>query len=418
MIVCVGAGSRHEPPGQNGVAHLLEHAAFLGAGERDYRAIRTAIDKLGGDVSAETGEELILYWGSANEQRDFPECLDLVADLVLAPRFEPESLRREVGTVIQEISGAGDDVFQTVVEGAKKLLWPDGPLGLPVGGSPKVLRGLDADTCRRYWQDSHATDRIFVLVVGTAAESKLARKRFQAQVLQGPVVPLPPRRETLGHGDTRFKAKPMAGNFVRLAFGLPGISWSDPRLPALDLIDGVLGRDETSHLWERIRGEGLAYNTESYADCFSDTGWIGVLTDAPVDRAGDVVRVVCEEVATLPGRLTEDELERARESHIARIRSDEVAAPLEWAKYQAMHGYFLGRVPSIDAVIGELRRVTFDQARGVAADLLRSEALVLCAGGPPRALRDCEAAFSGLAGGENDTGGDPGPGLVDGRERA
>ncbi|HEU0168260.1 MAG TPA: insulinase family protein, partial [Chloroflexota bacterium] len=71
VIVCVGAGSRHEPPGQNGLAHLLEHAAFLGAGARDYRAIRETIDKLGGDVSAETGEEVIVFWGSANEQRDF-----------------------------------------------------------------------------------------------------------------------------------------------------------------------------------------------------------------------------------------------------------------------------------------------------------------------------------------------------------
>ncbi|HEY8691489.1 MAG TPA: pitrilysin family protein [Chloroflexota bacterium] len=394
VIVCVGAGSRHEPPGQNGVAHLLEHAAFLGAGDRDYRAIRTAIDKLGGEVSAETGEEIILYWGSANEQRDFPECLDLVADLVLAPTFEPDSLRREVGTVIQEISGAGDDVFQTVVEGAKRLLWPDSPLGLPVGGSAKVLRGLDAATCRSYWRDSHATERMFILVVGTAAESKLARKRFQAQVLQAPVAPLPSQRERLGEGTQRFKSVPMSGRFVRLCFGLPGISWSDLRLPALDLVNGVLGRDETSHLWERIRGQGLAYNTESYVDCFSDTGWIGVLSDAPVDRAGEVVKVVCEEVATLPRRLTEDDLERARDSHIARIRNDEVAAPLEWAKYQALHGYFLGRVPSIAAVVRELEQVTFDQARAVAADLLRPDQLVLCAGGPRQALRDCEAAFA------------------------
>src|SRR5579884_2008622 len=143
VVVCVGAGSRHEPEGQNGVAHLLEHAVFLGAGGRDYRAIRAAIDRLGGDVSAETGEEVILYWGSANEQRDFPQCLDLVADLVLAPRFDSDSLRREIGTVVQEISGAGDDIFQLVVEGAKKLLWPRGPLGQPVGGSPRVLRQLD-----------------------------------------------------------------------------------------------------------------------------------------------------------------------------------------------------------------------------------------------------------------------------------
>src|SRR5205823_1310801 len=136
-----------------------------------------------------------------------------------------------------------------------------------------------------------------------------------------------------------------SGRFVRLCFGLLGISWSDPRLPALDILNGVLGRDETSHLWERIRGEGLSYNTESFVDCFSDTGWIGVLTDAPVDRAGDVVAVVREEVACLAERLTEEEFDRARDSHIARIHNDEVASPLEWAKYQALHGFFLGRVP-------------------------------------------------------------------------
>jgi predicted Zn-dependent peptidase len=394
VIVCVAAGSRYEPAGQNGVAHLLEHAAFLGAGERDYRAIRTAIDKLGGDVSAETGEEVILYWGSANEQRDFPECLDLVADLVLAPSFEPESLRREVGVVVQEISGAGDDVFQTVVEGAKKLLWPAGPLGLPVGGSTAVLRRLDADACRGFWQASHAPERIFVLVVGTAAESKAARKRFGAQVLEGPIPPVWEGASAPEWRGRSFVAKSMAGKFTRLCFGLPGISWSDQRLPAMDLINGVLGRDETSHLWERIRGQGLAYNTESYVDCFSDTGWVGVLTDAPVDAAGDVVRIVCEEIATLPERLTEDELERARASHMARIRNDEVAAPLEWAKYQAMHGYFRGRVPSVDEVVGELERVTFEDARAAAASLLRPERLVLCAGGPRRALRESEAAFS------------------------
>ena len=397
VIVCVGAGSRHEPRGQNGVAHLLEHAAFLGAGQRDYRAIRTAIDELGGDVSAETGEEVILYWGSANEPRDFPECLDLVADLVLAPVFDPDSLRREVGTVIQEISGAGDDVFQTVVEGVKSLLWPDGPLGLPVGGSPRVLRRLDADACRGYWRASHDPSRMLVLVVGTAAESKQARKRFGAEVLEAPRVPTAAHPN--GHVATRrFLAKPLAGNFARLAFGLPGISWSDPRLPALDLINGVLGRDETSHLWERIRGEGLAYNTESYVDCFSDTGWIGVLTDAPVDRAGEVVGIVCEEVATLPRRLTTDELDRARASHIARIRNDELAAPLEWAKYQALHGYFLGRVPTVDGVVRELERVTFEDARQVAAELLQPERLVLCAGGPRRALRACETAFDKAGG--------------------
>jgi predicted Zn-dependent peptidase len=394
VIVCVGAGSRHEPEDQNGVAHLLEHAAFLGAGDRDYRAIREAIDKLGGDVSAETSEEVILYWGSANEPRDFPECLDLVADLVLSPRFEPDSLRREIGTVVQEISGAGDDVFQLAVEGTKRLLWPSGPLGKPVGGQPKVLRRLDADSCRGYWQNTHAGQGTFILVVGTAAESKLVRKRFSAEVLRGAVAPGRPNSKFQIPNSRRFKALPMPGRFARLCFGLPGVSWSDPRLAALDLLNGVLGRDESSHLWDRVRGEGLSYNTESFVDCFSDTGWIGVLTDAPVDRAGEVVAIVCDEIGGLAERLTKEELDRARESHIARIRNDEIAAPLEWAKYQALHAYFLGRVPTVDVMVRELERVDLDQAKAVAGELLRADLVALCAGGPRRALRDCEAAFA------------------------
>ena len=35
VVVCVGAGSRFEPAHANGLAHLLEHGVFLGAGNRD-----------------------------------------------------------------------------------------------------------------------------------------------------------------------------------------------------------------------------------------------------------------------------------------------------------------------------------------------------------------------------------------------
>jgi len=284
-------------------------------------------------------------------------------------------------------------VFQLVVEGAKRLLWPDDPLGRPVGGQRDILRRLDAGTCRRYWSQTHNGDRMFVLVVGTAAESKLARKRFAAEFLRGPVVLPPPNSKFQIPSTQRFTGLPMWGDFVRLCFGLPAVGWNDPRLAALDVLNGVFGRDETSHLWERIRGQGLSYSTESFVDCFSDTGWLGVISDAPVDQAGQVVAIVTEEIATLAQRLTEDELERARDSQIARIRNDELAAPLEWAKYQAMYGYFLGRVPTIDQVVRELERVTLAAARAIATELLRLDRMVLAAGGPEPSLAACERAF-------------------------
>ncbi len=297
--------------------------------------------------------------------------------------------------MVQEISGAGDDVFQTVIEGAKKLLWPRDSVGRPVGGTERTLRRLDAGACRDFWRLTHRGERMLVLVVGSAAQSKQARRRFNAALATAPLVPCRARCRAAESATAprRFHARAMAGNFSRLCFGLPAFGWSDPRIPALSLMNDLLGRDETSHLWEAIRGQGLSYSTESFIDCFSDSGWLGILTDAPVAATGDVVRIVCEEVASFASRLQEDEFEEARQGHVARLRNDEQNAPIEWAKYQAMHAYFRGCVPSVDDLVQETQAVTLEQARAVAEEVLRPELLRLSVGAPRRALGEAEAAF-------------------------
>uniref|UniRef100_UPI00261134D0 M16 family metallopeptidase n=1 Tax=Pelagibius sp. TaxID=1931238 RepID=UPI00261134D0 len=48
----ISAGSRHEAPEVNGIAHLLEHMAFKGTERRSARDIAEGIEAVGGHLTA------------------------------------------------------------------------------------------------------------------------------------------------------------------------------------------------------------------------------------------------------------------------------------------------------------------------------------------------------------------------------
>src|SRR6188768_2955622 len=57
-------GSRHEPAGGNGLAHLFEHMVFKGAGGRSAREISEAIEDVGGDLNAATDRDSTSFTAS------------------------------------------------------------------------------------------------------------------------------------------------------------------------------------------------------------------------------------------------------------------------------------------------------------------------------------------------------------------
>src|SRR3546814_1986877 len=53
----IGAGTRHEAPELNGIAHLLEHMVFKGTERRSAQAIAEEIEAVGGQINAYTSRE-------------------------------------------------------------------------------------------------------------------------------------------------------------------------------------------------------------------------------------------------------------------------------------------------------------------------------------------------------------------------
>src|SRR3546814_13147083 len=87
-------GSRHEEAGLNGVAHLMEHMVFKGAGSRSAREIAEAVEDVGGSINAYTARDHTVFHARLLPG-DLALGVDLIADLVRAPRLAADELDRQ-----------------------------------------------------------------------------------------------------------------------------------------------------------------------------------------------------------------------------------------------------------------------------------------------------------------------------------
>src|SRR3954471_12867946 len=86
-------GSRSEPEHLSGLAHLVEHMVFKGAGPRDTRALAEAIENVGGVINAWTGRDQTVFYGRTLA-KDADLLCELLTDMVRAPHLAEEHLER------------------------------------------------------------------------------------------------------------------------------------------------------------------------------------------------------------------------------------------------------------------------------------------------------------------------------------
>ena len=53
----IAAGTRHEQPGREGLAHFCEHVTFKGTARRNALQVINALEKVGGELNAFTNKE-------------------------------------------------------------------------------------------------------------------------------------------------------------------------------------------------------------------------------------------------------------------------------------------------------------------------------------------------------------------------
>src|SRR6059058_4563859 len=127
-------GSRSEPERLGGLAHLVEHMVFKGAGGRDTRALAEVIEDVGGSLNAWTARDQTVFHGRALA-RDLPLVAELIADRMRAPKFKSEHLEREKQVSLSELGESVDSPDDRVHDHLFEAAFDGQPIGRPVLGN-------------------------------------------------------------------------------------------------------------------------------------------------------------------------------------------------------------------------------------------------------------------------------------------
>lgn len=365
-VVC-GRGSRIETPGQSGWAHLLEHMVFKGAAGRSARQIVEAVEASGGQINAATGHERTSFQTRALKG-GLELMMRITADLVLRPDLDPKELKREKGVVGQEIAEARDTPDDQVFELAQGAAFPDQPLGRPILGEVKTVRGADCQALAGFRAEVYAPDRLVVSAAGAVDEDELLRLTeacFGEAAGRGPE--LDASGEFVGGHATEARRLEQA----HLVLMLPAPGARDRDYFALRLFSEALGGGMASRLFQEAREKrGLAYAIDAYAESYSDVGVIGIYAGAAAKDAAPLAEVCGQQVRALASAIDEAELARCKAQLKAHLFMGRESLPAR-AEQAAGQILLYDRLFTPAEIAGEIDAVGAEDMARIGARLLQ-----------------------------------------------
>ncbi|MCG2809696.1 MAG: insulinase family protein, partial [Candidatus Portnoybacteria bacterium] len=166
VLVLVGTGSKYETKDINGISHFLEHMFFKGT--KKYPSTLKLIeplDKIGGQYNAFTSEEYTGYWAKVDASH-FDLALNWVSDIYLNSKIEEKEIKKERGTILQELNMYLDTPTRHVYDLWTNLLYGDQPAGWRIIGEEETIKSVQRAQFAQYLKDHYSSRNTIVAVAG------------------------------------------------------------------------------------------------------------------------------------------------------------------------------------------------------------------------------------------------------------
>ncbi|PZU94637.1 MAG: peptidase M16 [Chelatococcus sp.] len=386
--IWIGAGSRDELPGEHGLAHLLEHMAFKGTARRSALQIAEEIESVGGDLNAATSVEYTCYTARVLGS-DLPLAVDILADILTASSFAEDELKREKGVILQEISAVQDTPDDLVYDRFLQAAFPDQPLGRPILGTAKTVKGFTPEAIRAYLSRNYHAGNMVLAATGAVDHEALVA------LAKTHLAALPPAPAT---GAVRREAGHYAGGEARvgsdeeqlhLVLGFPGQPFTGGAHYPLQIFSSVLGGGLSSRLFQEVREKrGLAYAIDAFHWPFSDCGVFGIGAGTAPEDTGELVEVALSCLRQAVEDVTEVEVARARaQMKVGLLASLE--SPGGKLEQMARQVLVFGRAIPREELAARLDAVTLEDVRTAGRTLLGQQP-TLAAVGPVQGLPSAE----------------------------
>ena len=368
--VWIQVGSRHEEGGQAGISHFIEHILFKGTEHRSAEEIATAIDAVGGTLDAFTSREHTCFYAKVLGEH-LPIAIDLLADILLHSRLDPEDIERERGVILQEIKMVEDAPDDRVHDLFAQTIWPDHPLGRPILGRRETLQQVGRDEIVKYMDRYYRPDRAIISAAGDLDHQALVDLIVAAfegwQGRSRPVTDFPPAvHPTLVNEDRELSQ-------VHLCLGTNGLAYAHRDRYTISLLNNILGGGMSSRLFQEIRERrGLVYSIYSYHAAYQGAGLLVVYAGTDSDHYQEVVELIQAEFRKVRDEPVDPgEFRRAKEQLKGSIFLGLESTNSRMTRLAKMQMYF-NRCFGLDEIIKGIEEITPERLQRLTQSLFAS----------------------------------------------
>ncbi len=373
--IWVARGSRHETTEEGGLAHFIEHMVFKGTERRSQARIAQEMDETGGQTDAFTSHEYAGFHAKVLDEH-VPRAVDLLSDIILAPRFDAEELERERNVIFEEIKGVEDAPEDLVHELFGEQFWPNHPLGRPILGTPETLAAFTRAEVLRFFRRIYAPSNLIVAAAGRLEHAHIERlvaEHFDA--LQTPPDGLVDQAPVMVPS-VRLLEKDLEQ--AHLVIGTEGPPQASSDRYVAYILNAILGGSLSSRLFQVIREErGLAYSVYSGLACFRDTGQLTVYAGTDPKNVPEVLELVMSELGRIRNEPIEaTELQRAKD-HLRGSLLMGLESTASRMSQLARQEMYYGRQVSVEEAIRGIEAVSSEDLRRLASSMFENRPLAM-----------------------------------------
>ena len=327
MNLVYRVGSRHEGPGEAGMAHLLEHMLFKGTDavpdpKREFTS-------RGMRWNGTTSYDRTNYYAQFTAGREDQEwMLAWFADTMKNIRITPAKLDGERPVVRNEMQSSENRPSRVLYQQLMGAAYEFHPYGRSVIGNESDLASVQPEQLQRFYERYYRPDNAVLIVTGQFDEAQtlaaINRAFSGVKSPQGPV-PEPYTLDRAQQGEREVRLR-RSGGIPLLYVGyhiMPGAAREAVAMSALTV---MLTRQPDGPLYEALVKPGLAVSVYGYPVSLHDPGLVqfgATLADeSRPEQAWQTIREMLEE--KLP--LTEASLARTKQD-FANSRREVLESP-------------------------------------------------------------------------------------------
>ncbi len=368
----------------SGISHFVEHMLFKGTVKSKPGEIFREIESLGGEINGFTTYDYTGYTITLPRE-ELNRALEILADAIMNPQFDPEELEKERDVILGEIRLYQDNPERELSRLFFGNAYIRHPYRYPIIGYEPLLRSLKRDDLAGYYRRVYIPNNIVLTVTGDvdrdALLSKINKefKEFKKRPYVLRNVPSEPRQLSLRRVEDEYPTK-----LTRMLLGFKSISIADKDLFALDVLAMILGRGESSRLYRQIyKNKGLVYSIGAFNLTPMDKGIFGIRCTLDNEKIDQAIEAIYSEIDKVKkGEIGIQELDKAKRQVISGyIFSRQTTAGV--AHDLAINEVLAGDFDFSKEYVKAVEALNLDDVRNAAKKYLNKEALTIAILNPP-----------------------------------